>query len=230
MAISTMEVIDINKYWERLSASLSTLFSSLQGKAEYGTSASEKGVQSIVLFTAESIARDQNLNVNLVSSLCKAIAVCFPKKGFAELAIIKEFIKSNNVNIALETLEIDAIEYSINFFGSNITPELDMLLHKYYSDDESVPEVNLVRFLQKYLNLHRESLRHCSFSDLGRTVDAIMKKAEYEYKNSYRLLPDPYVTGVTSVPEDVKNEIEENIRLFIKYADTDSSGIYEFII
>ena len=37
MAISIMEVIDINKYWEILSANLSTLFSSLQGKAEYGT-------------------------------------------------------------------------------------------------------------------------------------------------------------------------------------------------
>jgi len=226
MSVPKMDVKDIERYWELLSSGMSTLSRSLQGKAEYGSHASERGVQYIVLSTAERIARERNMHVTLVSVLCQAVALCFPARGFAELAVIKEFIKNNNLEIALDTLETDTIEYAIYTSGPIVTPELDMLLHKYYSDDESVPEVNLVRFLQKYLNLHRESLRERSFADSGQAIDAIMKKAEHEYKTAYRLLPDPVVP---SVPQNIREEIEEKILQFIEYYPI-GSGIYEAIV
>ena len=97
MSVLKMNVKDIEQYWQRLSKNLSYVFSFLQRKTEYGSCASESGVQRIVLFTAQKIAREHNLNVNIVSSLCQAIALCFPTKGFAELSVIKEFIKRNNL-------------------------------------------------------------------------------------------------------------------------------------
>lgn len=221
-----MNVKDIDQYWERLSVGLSYLFPCLQEKAEYGLCVSERGIQQVVLFAAKKIASECNMNVKLVSALCQAVAICFPARGFAELSVIKEFIKKNNIDIVLDTLEIDTIEYAIYQYGSTVTPELDVLLCKYYSDDESVPEVNLVRFLQKYLNLHRELLRESSFDNLGQVVDVIMKKAKDEYETSYRLLPDPIIL---SVPQNVKEEIEENIRTFIDFFDDASVGIYEMI-
>lgn len=227
MSVQMMNVKDINQYWERLSVSLSYLNRYLQGKAEYGSCVGESGVQRIVLFTAEKIARDCNLNVNLVSVLCQSVALCFPTRGFAELAVIKEFIKKNNMAIALETLEIDAIEYAVYESGSTVTPELDKILHKYYSDDESVPEVNLVRFLQKYLNLNRKLLCGCSFADSGQVVDEIMKRAKDEYEISYRLLPDSIIQPV---PQYVKEEIEVNALTFIEYHNDLRIGIYKVII
>ena len=152
MSVLKMNVKDIDQYWQRLSDNLSYLINYLKGKTEYGHCISESGIQHIILFTAEKIARESNLNVNLVSALCKAVALCFPTRGVAELNVIKDFIKKN-LDIKLDTFEIDVIEYIIYDSGSIVTPELDIILHKYYSDDESVAEVNLVRFLQKYLNM-----------------------------------------------------------------------------
>ena len=227
MAVPKMNVKDIDRYWERLSNNLAFLSGYLQRKAEYGSRVSERGIQGVVLSAAKRIAKERNLNVDLVSSLCQAVALCFPERGFAELAVIREYLRKNNVDIALDTLEIDAIEHTIHTSGAVVTPELDTLLHKYYSDDESVPEVNLVRFLQKYLNLHRELLRACSFSQSGQTIDAIMKQAEQEYETAYRLLPDPIVLPV---PQKIKEEIEERLLTFMEYYDDMHAGIYEAII
>ena len=220
-------VKDINQYWQRLSDNLSYLMHYLKGKAEYGSCASESGVQNIVLFTAEKIARERGMNVNLVSALCKAVALCFPTRGFAELAVIKEYIKKNNLDIDLKTLEIDSIEYIIYDSGSVVTPELDSLLNKYYSDDESVIEVSLVRFLQKYLNMNRELLFECSLADSGYIVDEIMKNAKVEYKTAYRLLPDKIASPV---PQNIKDEIEENIVECIEFLGDVNIGIYSAIM
>lgn len=227
MTVIKMNVKDIEQYWERLSENLSYSFYYLQRKAEYGSCVSERGVQYIVLSTAKNIAKEYNMNVNLVSSLCQAVGLCFPTRGFAELAVIKEMIEKNHMDISLETLEIDAIEHVIYQSGATVTPELDLLLHKYYSDDESIPEVNLVRFLQKYLNLHRELLCECSFANSGQVVDEIMKKAEYEYKTSYRLLSDSIAKDV---PQNIKEEIEKNMLTFIEFYDDIRSAIYEVMI
>ena len=58
MAVLKMTVKDIEEYWERLSDNLTYLLHYLKGKVEYGSCAGENGVQHIVLFTAEEIARD----------------------------------------------------------------------------------------------------------------------------------------------------------------------------
>lgn len=227
MAVQLRNVKDINQYWERLSVNLSYLNHCLQGKAEFGSCASESGVQRIVLFTANKAARECNLNADFVSVVCQAVALCFPARGFAELAVLKEFIKKNNIAIALETLEIDAIEYALYISGSTVTPELDKILHTYYSDDESVPEVNLVRFLQKYLNLNRKLLCGCSFADSGLVVEEIMKRAKDEYVTSYRLLPNPIIQPV---PQNVKEEIEADALSSIEYHKDVRVGLYEVII
>lgn len=227
MPVIKMSVKDIDKYWERLSSSLTLLLDYLQRKAEYGSNASEKGIQYIVLSTAEKIAREQCLNENLVSALCKAVALCFPAKGFTELAVIKEFIEKKNLDIDLNTLEIDTIEYIIWDSGSTITPELDSILRKYYSNDESIAEVNLVRFLQRYLNMNRKLLFECSFADSGCVVDEIMKRAKAEYEESYRLLPE----GVASaVPQNIKDEIEADILASIEFWEDINIGIYRDIM
>jgi len=227
MLVEKKNVKNIEEYWKRLSANLSFLNHSLQRKSEYGSFASERGIQHIVLFTAINIAREGNLSINIVSALCQAVSLCFPTRGFAELTVIKELIKNNNMAIELETLELDIIEYAIYESGSTVTPELDELLHKYYSNDESVPEVNLVRFLQKYLNLNRKLLFGCSISDSGQIVDEIMKRAMEEYADSYRLLPEPIIQPI---PESVKEEIEHNIFTYIDFHDDICVGIYEAVI
>lgn len=227
MSVPKWNVKDLDQYWNRLSANLSYLCRSLQGKAEYGSCVSERGIQSSVLFTAEKIARELSMNVDIVSSLCQAVALCFPERGHAELSIIKEFIKKNNLNIALDTLELDAIEHCVYESGATVTPEFDIVLHKYYSDDETVREVNLVRFLQKYLNLNRNLLSACSFNDSGEIIDGIMKQAKTEFETSYRLLPDP---DAVSVAQNIKDEIENKVHEFIEYYKDDiSKGIYEVI-
>ena len=99
MSVLKRNVKDIDQYWERLSKNLSYVFQFLQRKAEYGSCVSESGVQRIVLFTAQKIAREYNLNVNIVSTLCQAVALCFPTRGFAELSVIKEFIKRKSSDI-----------------------------------------------------------------------------------------------------------------------------------
>jgi len=228
MSVTKMKVKDIERYWQVLSDSLShSLLHYLKGKAEYGSCASESGVQHVVLFTAEEIARERNLNVNLVSALCKAVALCFPQRGFAELAVIKEFIKKKNLDMTLDKLEIEAIEYKIYESGCVVTPEFDSILHKFYSDDESIAEVNLVRFLQKYLNMNRRLLFGCSFSDSGHVVDEIMKCAKAEYETSYRLIPD---TNASSVPQNIKDEIEANILTYIEFFGDINAGICEAIV
>ena len=227
MSVLKMNVKDIDQYWQRLSNNLSYLINYLKGKTEYGHCISESGIQHIILFTAEKIARESNLNVDLVSALCKAVALCFPTRGVAELNVIKDFIKKKNLDIKLDTFEIDVIEYIIYDSGSIVTPELDIILHKYYSDDESVAEVNLVRFLQKYLNMNRKLLLGCSLSDAGHIVDEIMKSAKVEYETSYRLLPD---TTVSSVPQNVKDEIEKNIEECIEFLGDINVGIYAVIM
>ena len=220
-------VKDINQYWERLSVSLSYFNRFLQRKAEYGSNVSEKGIQGSVLFTAKEIARERNMNEHLVSSLCQAVAYCFPERGLAELNVIKDFIKKNNIDVALDRVEIEAIEYAIYESGAVVTPELDDMLNKYYSNDESAPEVNLVRFLQKYLNLNRNLLCECSFSSSGKVIDEIMKRAKTEYELSYRLLPDVIIQPV---PEKVKAEIEGTLLTFIEYNKDEYVGIYEAIM
>lgn len=220
-------VKDINQYWERLSVSLSYFNRFLQRKAEYGSNVSEKGIQGSVLFTAKEIARERNMNEHLVSSLCQAVAYCFPERGLAELNVIKDFIKKNNIDVALDRVEIEAIEYAIYESGAVVTPELDDMLSKYYSNDESAPEVNLVRFLQKYLNLNRNLLCECSFSSSGKVIDEIMKRAKTEYELSYRLLPDVIIQPV---PEKVKAEIEGTLLTFIEYNKDEYVGIYEAIM
>ena len=220
-------VKDINQYWERLSVSLSYFNRFLQRKAEYGSNVSEKGIQGSVLFTAKEIARERNMNEHLVSSLCQAVAYCFPERGLAELNVIKDFIKKNNIDVALDRVEIEAIEYAIYESGAVVTPELDDMLSKYYSNDESAPEVNLVRFLQKYLNLNRNLLCECSFSSSGKVIDEIMKRAKMEYELSYRLLPDVIIQPV---PEKVKAEIEGTLLTFIEYNKDEYVGIYEAIM
>ena len=227
MSVLKMNVKDIDQYWQRLSDNLSYLINYLKGKTEYGHCISESGIQHIILFTAEKIARESNLNVNLVSALCKAVALCFPTRGVVELNVIKDFIKKKNLDINLDTFEIDVIEYIIYDSGSIVTPELDIILHKYYSDDESVAEVNLVRFLQKYLNMNRKLLLGCSLSDAGHIVDEIMKSAKVEYETSYRLLPD---TTVSYVPQNVKDEIEKNIEECIEFLGDINVGIYAVIM
>ena len=227
MSVLKRNVKDIDQYWERLSKNLSYVFQFLQRKAEYGSCVSESGVQRIVLFTAQKIAREYNLNVNIVSTLCQAVALCFPTRGFAELSVIKEFIKRNNIDIALDTLEIDAIEYDIFEYGLTVTPELDNLLHKYYSNDESIPEVNLVRFLQKYLNMNRKLLFECPFANSGQVVNEIMKRAKEEFEISYRLLPEIIPL---SIPQRIKEEIEKDIMISIEFFDDIEEAIYRVII
>ena len=227
MSVLKMNVKDIDQYWQRLSKDLSYVFHFLQRKAEFGSCVSESGVQRIVLFTAQKIAREYNLNVNLVSALCQAVALCFPTRGFAELSVIKEFIKRNNIEITLDTLEIDAIEYDIYESGLIVTPELDILLHKYYSNDESIPEVNLVRFLQKYLNMNRKLLFECSLANSGQVVDEIMKRAKEEYEISYRLLPEMITS---SIPQKIKEEIEKDIAISIEFFNDINVAIYKVII
>lgn len=115
----------------------------------YGSSAGEKGVQHILLFTAEKIARECNLNVNLV------------------------------------------------------------------------------RFLQKYLNMNRKLLVDCSFANSGKVVDEIMKCAKSEYETSYRLLPD---TIPSPVPQNIKAEIEKDLLEYIDYFEDVNAAIYESIM
>lgn len=227
MSVLKMNVKDIDWYWERLSYDLSFVFHYLKGKAEYGSCASESGVQRIVLYTALNIAEEDNMNVNMVSSLCQAVALCFPKRGLAELSFIKEFIKRNDLELALDTLEIDAIEYAVYENGIIVTPELNDLLHKYYSNDESVVEVNLVRFLQKYLNMNRNLLLECSFANAGQVVDEIMKRAKEEFEISYRLLPDVITS---SIPQGIKEEIEKDISINIEFFDDINVAIYNVIV
>ena len=110
--------------------------------------------------------------------------------------------------------------------GNVVTPQLDELLRKYYSDDESVEEVNLVRFLQKYLNIHREELKTVSAYEAGKTVGSIMDRVEYEYETSYRLLPN-YVPMI--VPQGVRDRIIKDLREFIEWEGSEVTGIYKCV-
>ena len=228
METKKMQVRDIEAYWERLSEHLSFYHNFLQRKSEYGSCASEAGVQWIVLSTAESIAREHGLHVNMVSCLCQAVSFCFPKRGYAELCVIKDLIRKNGWDIPLSTLEIDAIEYFIDHrVGSTVTPELDALLKAYYSEDESVPEVNLVRFLQKYLRLHRAALQEGSILQAGQVTGEIMEQARKAYETDYRLLPDP---PAPALPPEVLAKIEEYVNVFVDYYKDAYKGVYRVVV
>ena len=226
MVVRLMNVENIDSYWKRVSQSLSLGDSFLRGKAEYDSVCSELGIQKGVLYAADRQARKHGLNPDIVSVLCQATGYCFPNRGHAEMAVIKEFITENKLNIPLDTFEVDAIEYNLYNMGNVVTPQLDELLRKYYSDDESVEEVNLVRFLQKYLNINREELKAVSAYEAGKTVGNIMDRAEYEYETSYRPLPN-YVPIV--VTQGVRDQIIKDLREFIEWEGSEVTGIYKCV-
>lgn len=226
MSVHLYEVKDIKKYWEFCAKNLEmtqTIY--LRNKAEYGLDCSERGVQMCVLSSAERLARKYKLNENIVFVICTLVGCCFPKRGFAEMAVIKEYVRENITDVSLNTFEIDVIEYILDKIGNVVTPQLDELLHKYYSDDTTVAEVNLVRFLQKYMNMHREELKLISIYEAGHSIGEIMKRAESEYETSYRLLPnyDPPV-----VPKNIRDQIVKELREFIEYEGL-PGGIYDFV-
>ena len=226
MAVPIYTVKNLDSYWERTAYWLEIHDSALQNRAEYGSGCGERGIQKAVLYTAVKLARKHDLNQNIVSSLCLATGRCFPLRGLAELAVIKEYIRENMTDIPLDTFEVDTIEHGMDHTGDMVTPQLDELLRKYYSDDESVTEVNLARFLQKYLNLHRHELESVSIYNAGKYIGSIMDRAENEYETAYRLLPD-YVPP--EVPQHVRDKIIKDLLSYMEWEKGETTAIYKYI-
>ena len=106
MVVRLMNVENIDSYWKHVSQSLSLGDSFLRGKAEYGSVCSELGIQKGVLYAADRQARKHGLNPDIVSVLCRATGYCFPNRGHAEMAVIKEFITENKLNM-LDAIDAD---------------------------------------------------------------------------------------------------------------------------
>ena len=226
MAVPLYTVKNLDEYWERTAYWLGFHESALQSKAEYGCAISERGVQNVVLSTARKLAKAHRLNIDIVSLLCLATGRCFPDHGHAEMAVIKDDIRKNRADVPLDTFEVDTIEYGLDHQGNMVTPQLDELLRKYFAEDESVAEVNLVRFLQKYLNMNRDELKEISIYEAGKVIDGIMDRAVHEYETSYRLLPD-FVPP--AIPPHIREQIIRDFRIYTEQDERRIDYIYGYI-
>ena len=105
--------------------------------------------------------------------------------------------------------------------GGVVTPELYDLLRKYYSGDESVPEVGLVRYLQRYLDENR-ALLHGGAEDAGRAAEQILLRAAETYESGRPSLPEP-----DSISDELLEATAEALREL--YAFDGADGVYAYL-
>lgn len=141
---------DMPRYYKRIKEyfEMKMPHSPLAGKADLGSSRSEKGYQIIAASACGRIARELGASEAKAEALSLAVGHFFPKYGTAGLAPIKEYITKNNMAFDLDTLGVELVEYiiSIRLF---VAAELDEKLRQYFCGDDSDPEVRIVRFVQQ---------------------------------------------------------------------------------
>ncbi|MBR3755649.1 MAG: hypothetical protein IKK48_00935 [Firmicutes bacterium] len=124
------------------------IHSPLAGKADLGSSRSEKGYQLIAASTSRQMARALGCSENKAEALSLAVGQFFPQYGMAGIEPITEYIVNNKIELAPDNLGVDLIEYMINQHML-VASEFDEKLHQYFSGDDSDPEVQIVRFVQQ---------------------------------------------------------------------------------
>jgi len=124
------------------------IHSALAGKADLGSSRSEKGYQLIAASASRRIASALGCSEDKAEALSLVVGQFFPKYGMAGIEPIKEYIVNNKIDLAPDNLGVDLVEYMINQ-RMLVAAEFDEKLHQYFSGDDSDLEVRIVRFVQQ---------------------------------------------------------------------------------
>lgn len=140
-------------YYQRIvdHLEITSIWRNLAGKAEAGSTRSEKGYQLIALSMAEKIAK----TLGLCKSKAMAISMCvgcgFPKYGREGRALLAQYVTEHNLDIDLSILEVLVVEdyISTRLF---VADQLDQILREYYSPIPTAqlktPEAAVVRVCQ----------------------------------------------------------------------------------
>ncbi len=124
------------------------IHSPLAGKADLGSSRSEKGYQLIAASASRRMARALGCSEDKAEALSLAVGQFFPKYGMAGIEPIKEYIVNNKIDLEPDNLGVDLVEYIINQ-RLLVATDFDEKLHQYFGGDDSDPEVKIVRFVQQ---------------------------------------------------------------------------------
>ena len=239
--IELREVNDENKYYERLNVGvmISTMWSTLQTKSEYGSNKSEKGYQLLAQSMARIIARELNANEDLSQVLTMCKGAFFPVKGKEGKKCIMEYMKNHNLEMSEADLARNFVEYDLFQSGNTITPKFDQLLKELFNEEHEANalEVQIARLCNKSVEEMKQIERYSNI----KSVDLLYKLSEDVEKESIKAgKPTPsrkLEEMLKTVPvkeeeisEEDKKQIFRDLDEFIEYTKGNiMTGIYEYI-
>lgn len=142
----------VDAYYKRLTRTLEFCVSRhLAGKAEAGTTRSEKGYQLIAANTAGRLARALGCSEMKTKNLCMAVGMCFPQYGQEGFRAVKQYIADQHIDLELQMLEVTFAEYLIRKYRELVSTEFHEMLCAYFSGEEGPDEVRIVRFVQELI-------------------------------------------------------------------------------
>lgn len=234
--IRLIEGDELDKYYERLCTTLeyAQMWQSLQSKAEVGSDRSEKGYQVIAKSMSGRIARSLGYNGNKAEVISMCVGSYFPQYGMEGKRIIEKYISQKGLDIEPSTLAIDCIEHSISVDDA-VAVDLDEALKAYFANDNTIPEVEIVRISQNTIDAVKkiESLSNVNGGDL---LYKVSEDIIEQSREKGRPTPsDKLNEMLKSLPEQERTKLtDEDIRQMVKVLnqyvnDFGREGVYEYI-
>lgn len=239
--VELMNVKDLDRYYERLNIgiSMSTMWSTLQTKSEYGSDKSEKGYQQVGRTMAGNIARGLQLNPDLAEVLTMCKGAFFPIKGKQGKKCIMQYMKEHNMQMSEADLARNFIEYDLEQSGNVITPEFDGLLRELFDETTPprTPEVQIARICSESI----EGIKRIENNSTLKPVDLLYsfsKDIENESIKAGKPTPSAKLqTMLQRVPpetdeisDEERRKIYEDLDTFVAYAEENKfDGIYSYI-
>ena len=207
----------MEQYYRRIidHLEITSIWRSLAGKAEAGSTRSEKGYQLIALSMASKIADALHLSQAKAMAISMCVGCGFPTYGQEGRALIAQYVTEHNLDIDLSILEVLVVEdyISTRLF---VASELDQVLREYYSPIPTAqlktPEVAVVRVCQDAVRKIKR-LEYYTAADGG----ALLLETSETLPEKCRLAGKPVVsqklTDLTKdLPEYPQNRMTEQER------------------
>ncbi len=240
--ISKENVSDLKRYYEklRIGVNMSTMWNSLQRKAEYGSDRSEKGYQLVAANMAESIARELQLDPNLAAILTMCRGSFFPAYGKEGKKAIMEYLAQHNIDISEADLARTFVEHNLSSIGTLIIPDFDEKLQELFNDEiePKTPEVQVakvccrtmedVKKIEGVANIDQTNLLYRISKDVEKcSIEANYPTDSAKLKELVSSIPEK---EEPTLSEEKKQKIFSVLDSFIKNSSKgELDGICEYI-
>lgn len=218
----------VDSYYRRLNRTLEFCVSRhLAGKAEAGTSRSERGYQLIAANTAGRLARVLDCSETKTQNLCMAVGICFPQYGQEGLRAVKQYIEDQHIDLNPQMLEVTLAEYQIRKYRELVSTEFHELLCAYFAGSEEPDEVRIVRFVQDLIrNVKKATAFYDGYS--GDLLYDVTQEAVEASQENKELMRGSILTGydekiaayqLPQLTEEESAEVHQTLDRYIREFD-----------